>query len=225
MDHSGAARVRTDLEAELTWRKDEIRNLRNLEGLEPSASAACRRRALLVMLYAHLEGFVRFALEQYAAAINNAKLTVHDAKPVLCAAALGDCFKQYRSSETSDASDPAGNRARQIMRDAELFSEIHGMLNKTIQLKLDVVASTDSNLSVGVLRRNLSFLGLEDPGIHRFTASVGGLLKMRNGIAHGESINMPSDPSFQRLEERIFGLCEELMLVIYESVRDEAYRM
>ncbi|MEV0879440.1 MAE_28990/MAE_18760 family HEPN-like nuclease [Micromonospora echinofusca] len=226
MTNAQAARVRADLENELSWRRDEIRNLRNLGGLEADGpQRACRRRALLVLLYAHMEGFVKFALEQYAQAINFAQLSVKEVKSVISAAALSQSFKSYRSTDSSDAKDPSGNRARQVLRDAELIESIFTLQSGRVRLEIDAVTSADSNLSTSVLRRNMALLGLDDAEIHRFASSIEGLLKMRNNIAHGENINFKADGAFIKLEARIFGLCEELMRLIYESVRDEAYKM
>ncbi|KAB8190211.1 hypothetical protein FH608_035070 [Nonomuraea phyllanthi] len=178
---------------------------------------------MLVMLYAHLEGFTKFALEQYALTINDAKVPVSRLKPQLLAACLLDCFKRYRSSEASDPYDPSANRARQVLKDAELLQEISTLQNRVAVLDIKSVTSSDSNLSASVLRRNLALLALDDSDFHQFMHAMEGLLKLRNGIAHGEAVNLPSDPGFHKTEVRIFSLCETLMLVIYHSVRDETY--
>ncbi len=219
------------MENELTWRRDEIRHLRNLGTLDPESNprnrlqVESRRRALLVMLYAHLEGFVRFALEQYADAINRANISIAEAKPQLAAACLSDHFKTYRSSEVGDPHDPSGNRARQVMRDAQLVDEITQVFGKkALSLRVDHVSSADSNLSALVLRRNLALLGLEGDEVFRFIGTLDGLLKLRNGVAHGENINLRSDKNFEKLERRVFDLCEYIMRLVYEATRDELYR-
>jgi len=176
------------------------------------------------MLYAHLEGFARFVFEQYAVAINGLRLSIKEAKPQLSAACLDDRFRGYRSSATSDPYDPHGNRARQVMKDAELIQAILDMQLKYVNVPVDIVSSVESNLSPVVLRRNLALLALDDTGFHKFASALEGLLKLRNNIAHGKWLSLPSDPAFRKLEDRIFDLCETLMRAVYESVRDEAYR-
>ena len=66
-------------------------------------------------------------------------------------------------------------------------------------------------------------LGLEGSEFHKFTSIMKGLLNYRNNVAHGQTIAVPSDASFRRLEDRIFDLCETLMRAVYEAVRDEQY--
>ncbi|MEO3859198.1 MAE_28990/MAE_18760 family HEPN-like nuclease [Acrocarpospora sp. B8E8] len=218
-----AAAIRAVLENELTWRRDEIRHLRNLFTSAKIEADAVRRRALLVMLYAHLEGFAKFSLEQYAIVINNAQVQIMHLKPQLYAACLVDRFKNYRASEVADPYDSSATRARQVMKDAELIQAIIGLQGQIATIDARSVASADSNLSASVLRRNLALLALDESDFHQFTSTMDGLLKLRNNIAHGERATLPSDPAFLKLEGRIFGLCETLMREIYQSVRDETY--
>jgi hypothetical protein len=222
MSASTAASIRATLENELSWRRNEIRNLRNMQAAQPGFSTA-RIRALLVMLYAHLEGFSKFALEQYAAEINRARVPIPSAKKQLAAACLATDFRAYRSSDPGDPNDPEGNRARQVVKDAELVEKIMNLHSSLVVLDVEAVTSADSNLSPVVLHRNLSLLALEGHDFHRFTSAMNGLLRFRNNVAHGEAINVPSDQTFRRLEDRIFDLCETLTRSIYEAVRDEDY--
>jgi len=188
MSPAAAARIRATLENELSWRRDEIRNLRNAQ---MSKKAATKTRALLVMLYAHLEGFAKFALEQYATTINHAQVPIPSARKELAAACLSSEFRNYRAPDSGDQTDPEGNRARQVTKDAELIERILGLQSAVIQLDIDSVTSTDSNLTTVVLHRNLAMLGLDRHEFYRFTSAVKGLLNFRNNIAHGQIINVP----------------------------------
>ncbi|MEV7592838.1 MAE_28990/MAE_18760 family HEPN-like nuclease [Streptomyces sp. NPDC089922] len=225
MSEADAVAIRATLEGEMTWRRDEVRRLRNMQSYDISQdSRQSLRRALLVVLYAHLEGYAKFSLEQYAETINRANLTLAEGRKELGAACLTERFKNYRSPDSGDPLDPAGSRARQVLKDADFLEELVSLQSRKISLNIDHVTSADSNLTPSVLRRNLALLALDETEIHRFTRALDGLLKFRNGIAHGERINLPSDPSFEKLEGRIFGLCDSLTLLIYQSVRDEAFR-
>jgi hypothetical protein len=69
------ASIRAELESEQTWRHDEIRFLRNqLASICGNRRKMQFRRALVVMLYAHYEGFCKFALERYVRSVNDACL-------------------------------------------------------------------------------------------------------------------------------------------------------
>ncbi|MGW2471866.1 MAE_28990/MAE_18760 family HEPN-like nuclease [Streptomyces sp. NPDC001665] len=227
MANAQALTVREALEREVSWRWDEVRRLRNLQSSEAASRDQVKnalRRALLVLLYAHVEGFAKFAFEQYADVVNKAKLPVEQVKNPLAAACLLERFKTYRASTVADPHDPAGNRMRQVLKDAEFVSDMFQLQKKVVILDVEKVTSSDSNLSSSVLRRNMALLALDDSDIHKFTSALDGLLKLRNGIAHGENINLNSDPTFIKLEGRVRDLCDSLTRMIYQAVRDDLYK-
>jgi hypothetical protein len=82
----------------------------------PKEAQESLRRALIVMLYAHLEGYAKFSLEQYAEVINRAGLTVREGRKQLAAACLAEKFKSYRAPDAVDPFDPSGARARQVLK-------------------------------------------------------------------------------------------------------------
>jgi hypothetical protein len=222
---SRSVALRTVLEGDLSWRRVEVKDLRNLiAGDAVDRVKASYKRAIIVMLYAHLEGFVRSALEEYAKSINDAAIKVDEAKKQLSAACLSDSFKRYRTSEGGDPTDLSGAKARQVMRDAELIESILQVRDLTISLDVEKVCSTDSNLTPVVLRRNLAMLALDDLVFQRFVSTLDGLLKRRNAIAHGENVKVREDDDLSGLERDVFDLCETLMRAIYEAVRDESYK-
>jgi len=220
-----AIQLRTQLEGELSWRRDEVREVRNWRPTGPAVgSSDSHKRVLVVMIYAHLEGFVKAALQEYGKSINDCGLTISDAQEVLAAACLATEFKTYRQSEPSDPHDPHSKHSRQILKDARLVEKIRELNERQIKLDLDEVLSTDSNLSPIVLRRNLAMLAIDHSSFNSFMRHITGLLKRRNPIAHGDQVKLPNDKEMIELEESVFTLCETLMKVLYESARDEGYK-
>jgi len=60
----------------MAWRQAELRALANLQAIiRRETEKAQLRRALLVMLYAHAEGFCKIAFLTYVNAVNRAALT------------------------------------------------------------------------------------------------------------------------------------------------------
>jgi hypothetical protein len=219
-------RIRAKFEDELSWRRNEIRHFRNLQGHElREVESDYLRRAIIVLLYAHFEGFVKFLLEEYVDVINTARLDITEVQTVIAASCVAEHFKSYRTSVPGDKSDPVGARVQQVTRDATLLQKILETREQSVTLDKRQVTSADSNLTEVVLRRNLKMLGLEDKRASGYTKQLGDLLTHRNGIAHGERIPPPvNDPDFRRLEERIFKLCDELQKYIYTSIKNESYR-
>ena len=70
-----AIELRALLEHEIAWRQDELRTIRNaLNTGGADEETTEHRRTLIVMSYAHLEGFVKQALGTYADHINRTRM-------------------------------------------------------------------------------------------------------------------------------------------------------
>src|SRR4029077_14608620 len=85
--------VWAQLEQELFWRQDEIRLLSNSRSsLKKEGEQDRFRRAQLVMLYAHAEGFCKVALLIYLNAINRKEIRRSTACDQLVASSLDSLF-------------------------------------------------------------------------------------------------------------------------------------
>src|SRR6266496_1347942 len=85
--------VWAQLEIDLEWRQAELRALSNIQATaRRPAERDYLRRAMLVMLYAHAEGFCKVAFLVYVNAVNKTRRICSDAPEVLVAAAFGDIF-------------------------------------------------------------------------------------------------------------------------------------
>src|SRR5260370_38879287 len=81
------------LETDMAWRQDELRALSNLQtAMKHDTEKGRFRRALLVMLYAHVEGFCKIAFLTYINAVNKAAMSCNAATEPLVAAAFADVF-------------------------------------------------------------------------------------------------------------------------------------
>src|SRR4051812_37690993 len=85
------ADIRAELEDELRWRLEELQFFKNqLSDLRTDDQRDRFRRALVVMLYSHFEGFWKTAFSIYVRAINNEGIMCRDALHNLVAATLFD---------------------------------------------------------------------------------------------------------------------------------------
>lgn len=92
--------IRAQLEEELTWRRDEIRLLRNqLSNIRKENDQRRYRKALIVMLYSHYEGFCSTAFQIYIKAINDARLKRRELNHHLAACSFSKEFDQYENKE------------------------------------------------------------------------------------------------------------------------------
>jgi len=64
--------LREEMEAELTWRSDEFRMLKNnISYITKDEDKLKYRKSLIVMLYANFEGFCKICLLSYVKYINS----------------------------------------------------------------------------------------------------------------------------------------------------------
>src|SRR5690348_16967285 len=94
------AQLWAQIEEDLRWRQDEIRFFRNhLETIDSEENRERFRRALVLLLYAHFEGFCKFALTLYVDSVNKSGITCGEATPAIAAASLSDLFKSLNNPE------------------------------------------------------------------------------------------------------------------------------
>src|SRR5437763_761918 len=94
------AQLWAEMEEDLRWRQDEIRFFQNhLETIDSEDDRERFRRALVLLLYAHFEGFCKFALTLYVDSINKSGITCAEATPAIAAASLSDLFKALNNPD------------------------------------------------------------------------------------------------------------------------------
>src|SRR5690606_27125863 len=82
------------------WRWDELNHLKNiLSYSNDERKTEQLRKSLVVVLYAHFEGFCVFALQHYQQALNTARLTCVEVVPAIVA---GSWEHLFRAMETGD---------------------------------------------------------------------------------------------------------------------------
>ncbi|MER7919468.1 MULTISPECIES: MAE_28990/MAE_18760 family HEPN-like nuclease [unclassified Streptomyces] len=178
--------MRAQLEADILWRLDEIRHLRNLllQGEEPDKASIYSLRAILVMQYAHLEGFTRTALSLYVDAINSQGLPAKSLRPELLAAALSGEFDALRRGMPSSGDDgKMTSRARHQVAFVQRLQELN---EGPISIAAEVAVSMEMNLGSDVLKKCLVALGISVEKVKRdqYTA-IDFVKNVRNDIAHG----------------------------------------
>ncbi|QTI89002.1 MAE_28990/MAE_18760 family HEPN-like nuclease [Streptomyces sp. AgN23] len=178
--------MRAQLEADILWRLDEIRHLRNLllQGEEPEKASVYSLRAILVMQYAHLEGFTRTALSLYIDAINSQGLPAKSLRPELLAAALAGEFDTLRRG--APASGDEGKMTTRARHQVAFVQRLQELSEGPISIAAEVAVSMEMNLGSDVLKKCLVALGISVDKVRRDQYSAIDFVKnVRNDIAHG----------------------------------------
>jgi hypothetical protein len=185
-----------DLESDRLQREAELRLVENIAA---RASAVSERdmlfRSLVLLTYAHLEGFCKFALLAYTGAVNSLRLQCRDASSAIVATSLGTAFAALRdiNSKHPECSRklPDDRELHMLWRERTFVDAYDAFMARQVEIP-DKIVDTRANLNSTILKRNLYQLGLDYPAVDKHKRSIDMLLGVRNAIAHGDALRVPT---------------------------------
>jgi hypothetical protein len=216
-----------EIEKDLAWRVDELRFFRNgLGSIHFESDQERFRRALVLLLYAHFEGFCKFALTLYVNAVNRSGISCAQANFAIAAASLSDLFKALRNPQKKIPEFrrglPDDTKLHRFGREREFVERTSDFAGRPVLIRDDVV-DTESNLNPTVLRKNLYRLGFAHD---RFTAqesSINQLLEYRNKIAHGQMRAGLKADKFEELNTSALAVMEEIKREVMAAIENKSY--
>ncbi|WP_422017135.1 MAE_28990/MAE_18760 family HEPN-like nuclease [Reyranella sp.] len=213
---------RGQLEAEFSWRQQELLSLQNLRAkLEADEPEEVLNKSLLLMLYAHYEGFVKFCFDHYARVIGEVGPRAGDVSYALAAAAMAEIFHLLRDSTKKSAlfrnELPADNRLHLLAREAEFLERIQHFQTQVIA-KEQINVDTESNLSMSVLRRNLFVLGLNPDQFESHRQPLSEMVERRHKLAHGAERAGLETEKYDRCRNAVFYVMKEMMVNLTDAV-------
>lgn len=218
--------LRLQLEEDLAWRLDELRHLRNrlLGTMDRDAWEAQSMRAILVMQYAHLEGFTRNALSLYVSIVNSRRLVATDLQPQLLAAALSAEFKALYSGDFSPQ-DTDGRLSKRAKGHVAFLDRLKTLTASPVEIAAEVAVSMEMNLSPDVLRRNLYMLGIPEDRVSRGQYNAIEFVKnTRNDIAHGSRTEVIPPGLFDAHRKKCEQFMGDLSRIITRAATEEWFR-
>jgi len=162
------------LDRDFSWRIKEIASLGLVLRTARRPMADTYVRAAVPLLYAHWEGFIKYAAISYANFVLNQRHTFDELSECFIVLGLNRYLNQYQNIEKS---------AIRIGLVKAILKEIKGRA----AFNPDHAGDTKSNLSSDVFERIAIGIGIDAKPYHsRYHLIDESLLKRRNMIAHGE---------------------------------------
>ncbi|MEU2683633.1 MAE_28990/MAE_18760 family HEPN-like nuclease [Streptomyces hygroscopicus] len=218
--------MRAELEDDMAWRLDEIRHLVNhlLGDKKAGEASVYSLRAILVMQYAHIEGFTRNALALYVKAINARQIPAKELQPELLSAALGAEFDGLRrGSEARDGEGKLTTRARQQVAFVRKLQEL---AEGPVSIAAEVAASMEMNLGSDVLKRALVNLAIPvDKVANDQYSSIEFVKRVRNDIAHGSRKEKIPEGMFSEHLKRCERFMSGLSRVLTQALSEQWFRL
>jgi hypothetical protein len=216
-----------ELYREYDWHFDEVRRLKNLIEREQPSARDVLRKSLVVILYAHFEGFCVFALQHYLATVNSLRLPCGEVTPALVAGAWERVFnamehgdqknKVFRQTLPNDVRLHRHWRRRHFVECIEEFYKLPVEINES-------VIDAESNLKPEILERNLFILGLDHTFVEPYFDTMRNFLGRRNRLAHGEDRRGVSQREYEEYESSVFTICYLLIEFLEDAHRNSRYK-
>lgn len=220
--------VRAQLEDELTWRQDEIRFLHNqLSYIKKEEEKMLYRKALAVMLYSHFEGFCKTALSIYANTINQENLTCSLVTDQIIASSLTTVFQDFenmnKKSDLFRNDMPDDRTIHRFARQVELISNLKEIWLQRVEIPVDNVVDTESNLKPPIMRKILYRLGLPYDVFKENEGNIQLLLNYRNSISHGARKDGLSEREYERIQTATIEIMSSLIKIVTRALSDAKY--
>src|SRR6185437_15198016 len=216
------AEVRAEIETEITWRRDELRFLSNIMLGLPSSDEQDRfRKVLIVMLYAHFEGFCRAAFTIYVRAINRLGLDASELAEALAASALTGAFDDLDSLRRSEVfqRDASGDEGlHRLARRIDFMVGFPRLLARRPAEVPEEIVNVESNLKPIVLRKNLFRLGLSPALFETHDGTINQLLNRRNNVAHGVQRDGVPQDEYESLQRAVFEIMDRLASELWNAL-------
>lgn len=217
-----------DLENDRNQRESEVRLIENLAKQAGSdQEKSMLLRSLVLLTYAHLEGFCKFALLAYSGAINSLRIPCREAAFPVLAASLGDILAALRNLDSKAPEFrtvlPDDKDLHMLWRERTFVESYETVMSKTVEIP-DRVVDTKANLNTRVLKRNLYQLGLNYPEVDEHRGAIDRLLGVRNAIAHGDALRNPGAEEVGGYTAAAFEVMKFVQRSVYSALRDERFK-
>lgn len=216
--------IRAEMEEELTWRQREIVFLKNvMVGITKEEDKERYRKSLIVMLYAHFEGFCKTCLLIYVKAINDLNLTRKEANDSLVASSMEGIFNGYynldKKCKIFKRELPNDTGLHKFYRRTDLVVQFNEFLEQKLVID-DNVINTESNLWYHVLKKNLFKLGIDYTVFDQYQSSINTLVNKRNSIAHGSEKFGIAESEYKKIQDDIIETMNNIIKILMKNLKD-----
>ncbi|MFR5135491.1 MAG: MAE_28990/MAE_18760 family HEPN-like nuclease [Acutalibacter sp.] len=215
-----ANELRAELEAELAWRQEDLAFFKNqLNNISNDLEKDKYRKSLVLILYSHMEGYIKIALQTYIKFINAQNLPRKDAISGLVAASMNPEFNAYdnldRKCNIFRRELPEDSSLHRFFRRVDFLDQLENFKNAPLIIE-DSVINTESNLWYVVLQKNLYKIGLPVDMFQQYHRDIDALVNRRNSIAHGNSRSGVTAQEFLKWESKISHVMTDITILIYD---------
>ena len=221
-----ADEFRAALEAELAWRQEELAFFKNQLNEISEEEKNKYRKSLVLILYSHMEGYIKICLQTYIQYINSQELSRKDVKTGLIVASMYKEFIAYenleRKSEFFRKELPDDTRLHRLYRRVDFMEKVDDFKEQKLNIE-DQIIDTESNLWYIVLQKNLYKVGLPIDLFDGYQSAIDALVNRRNSIAHGNFRSGVTAEEFSNWETKVSDVLSGVTRLLYDYANNKKY--
>lgn len=221
-----ADELRAALETELAWRQEELAFFKNQLNEVEESNKNKYRKSLVLILYSHMEGYIKIGLQTYIQYINSQGLNRRDVNTGLMVASMHKEFIAYenmeRKSEFFRKTLPDDTRLHRLYRRVDFMEKMENFKEQELVID-DQIIDTESNLWYIVLQKNLYKIALPVDLFDDYRSDIDALVNRRNSIAHGNFKSGVTDIEFSNWERKVSEILEGITRLLYDYARNKRY--
>lgn len=221
-----ADEFRAALEAELAWRQEELAFFKNQLNEISEEEKNKYRKSLVLILYSHMEGYIKICLQTYIQYINSQELSRKDVKTGLIVASMHKEFIAYenleRKSEFFRKELPDDTRLHRLYRRVDFMEKVDDFKEQKLNIE-DQIIDTESNLWYIVLQKNLYKVGLPIDLFNGYQSAIDALVNRRNSIAHGNFRSGVTAEEFSNWETKVSDVLSGVTRLLYDYANNKKY--
>jgi len=203
--------LHNQLEKDLIWRMKELDAIKKTIDSSTEDKQKAHLRAGVLLLYAHWEGFIRNAAENYLRFVAKGLNCDELSHPFIALALRGEIAKDRETAKTS-------------VFYANVVEFMLEGLSHPAKIPYKDIIKAEDNLKSEVLKEILITIGI-DYSPYELESNVIDfrLLRIRNAVAHGQGMNI-SKAQFIRLNRKIIGMINSIKNDILRAAILESYK-
>ncbi|WOX05505.1 MAE_28990/MAE_18760 family HEPN-like nuclease [Microbulbifer pacificus] len=205
----------SQIENDLLWREKELASLKRMAITSRNNQIAYRAilRASWATLYAHFEGFTKFAWELLLDKVESEAVPARELSEKFRALALEKPFKILRGDASSE----------NLL--SFFDSGMQEFLRSPVIFDPECRLSTDSNLWPNVFERECAKIGVASRELDNGRARIKALVARRNEIAHGKNMTVSSVDEYSEYEQAALLVMHDLALQVLDIIENRGYRV
>lgn len=219
----------SEIQEDKAWRNQELIHFENILANAQPQEQILVSKALILLLYSHFEGHVKFIFTCYVEAINQLNLTCGDVITPLVASSLDKIFEEFKNTQRNPRNNSLFKQEHtkgflELGRRVEFLENFEQIMTTPVNLETGIIVDTESNLTKKVLLKILFRIGFDNQIFEPKLGIIEKLIEYRNHIAHGNRKNGWTYEEYNNVKNEIEELIRHIRSNVIRHFSTQAFK-